>query len=408
VTTPTLEADPACPDAELDLPQDATVPATRATKTRLRAERRPFDEIPQQTWDALAARNPWVTPFSAWAFHRAWWDAYGENAHEQTIVVLDPDRSVEEPVAIVPLMHRHFVEPRDAETHTTIRHGAELPLTSVAPDAKTIFFGASYHADYATILGAPADLAAVADALADRFASDAPIDPAHPMDWDVIDLRRLRCGDPTAAALAGAFGARERTAGWTMNLEREDVCPVAEIPAGIDFDGYLATLTKHHRHEIRRKVRRALAVGEITLVDSPDPVADLDVFIDMHQRKWGDEGLFPPTPGGDQSRLFLRRLFELLGSSGPLRLSFLHVGERRVGASIHFETPEALYFYNAGIEPDARHLSAGVLLVERLMRRAIEGGLKRFDFMRGDEPYKYEWGAADEPIQRLLVRQGIS
>jgi hypothetical protein len=27
------------------------------------------------------------------------------------------------------------------------------------------------------------------------------------------------------------------------------------------------------------------------------------------------------------------------------------------------------------------------------------------DFLRGDEPYKYAWGAADEPIQRILVRR---
>jgi CelD/BcsL family acetyltransferase involved in cellulose biosynthesis len=192
-----------------------------------------------------------------------------------------------------------------------------------------------------------------------------------------------------------------------MNLEREDVCPVAAIPPGIDFEGYLATLRKHHRHEVRRKLRRALAVGEVSLIESTDPVADLEVFIDLHQRRWGDEGLFPPTPGGDQSRLFMRRLFELFGPGGPLRLSFLHVGERRVGAAIHFETADTLYYYNAGVEPDARDLSPGVLLVERLLRRAIERGLTRFDFMRGDEPYKYEWGAVDEPILRLLVRRGI-
>jgi CelD/BcsL family acetyltransferase involved in cellulose biosynthesis len=27
------------------------------------------------------------------------------------------------------------------------------------------------------------------------------------------------------------------------------------------------------------------------------------------------------------------------------------------------------------------------------------------DFLRGDESYKYEWGAVDEPIQRLLLRR---
>ena len=39
----------------------------------------------------LAARNPWATPFSGWAFHRAWWDAYGANAHEETLVVVPAD-----------------------------------------------------------------------------------------------------------------------------------------------------------------------------------------------------------------------------------------------------------------------------------------------------------------------------
>jgi CelD/BcsL family acetyltransferase involved in cellulose biosynthesis len=32
-------------------------------------------------------------------------------------------------------------------------------------------------------------------------------------------------------------------------------------------------------------------------------------------------------------------------------------------------------------------------------------GKTRFDFLRGNEPYKYEWGAVDEPIQRVLVRR---
>ena len=69
-------------------------------------------------------------------------------------------------------MHRHEVEPDDVELRTKIR-GADGPtLTPVSPDAKALFFGASYHADYATILAAPADLPAVADALAEYCASE--------------------------------------------------------------------------------------------------------------------------------------------------------------------------------------------------------------------------------------------
>ena len=35
----------------------------------------------------------------------------------------------------------------------------------------------------------------------------------------------------------------------------------------------------------------------------------------------------------------------------------------------------------------------------------IEAGRRRFDFLRGQERYKYEWGAVDEPIYRLLVER---
>ncbi len=370
----------------------------------LRPIRRAFDEVDPAAWDALAAANPWATPFSSWAFHRAWWDAYGANAHEETVVMVPadaPDGAA--PVAIVPLMHRHEVEPRDLQLHTTLRQSAGRTLTAVPADAKALFFGASYHADYATILAAPEHMAAAAEALAEYCASAG--DPGHPQPWDAVDLRRLRTGDPALAALADAFGRREMAEGWTLNVEDEEVCPVATLPAGATIDEYLAGLGKKERHEIRRKVRRAEAAGEVRLDASADPLADLPAFIELHQRRWGDDGLFPDTEGGAQSRVFFARLFELLGADGPLRLAFLTVDGRRIAACVSFDTGDACLYYNAGVDPDARELSPGVVMIERLVRRALERGARRIDFLRGDEPYKYEWGAVDEPIQRLLVRR---
>ncbi|HJW23027.1 MAG TPA: GNAT family N-acetyltransferase [Candidatus Limnocylindrales bacterium] len=404
MTTPTLDADPDC--------------ARPGAAERLIAERRSFDSIPREAWDRLAALNPWATPFSSWGFHRAWWDAYGENAHDQTLVVVDPDCA--DLVAIAPLMHRHVVEASDAQTHTSIRHGSPVDLTPVAPSAKAVYFGASYHADYATLLADPLDLPEVAEAIVEALCAHTLPDPDHPDPWDVVDLRRLRVGDPAAEALASAIGAHEITEGWTLNLEQEDVCPVAALPSSPSIesvrptiDDFLATLDKHDRHEIRRKVRRAESAGRVELVESTDPQADLEAFIDLHQARWNDDGLFPATRGGDQSRTFVRRLFELMApvstdatpSLGSVHLTFLTASGRRIGAAIHFETADSLLYYNAGLDPEARHLSPGVVLVERLARRALERGLRRLDFLRGNEAYKYEWGARDESIQRLLIRR---
>jgi CelD/BcsL family acetyltransferase involved in cellulose biosynthesis len=403
MTSSALAVEPACPGptGSEDLSQ-----APPSLDAPLTVERTAFAAIPRATWDRLAAASPAATPFSGWAFHRAWWDAYGTTAHEETLIVSDlaNDRTV----AIVPLMHRHEVEPTDAETHTTMRHGNAGSLTAVAPTAKAIFFAASYHADYATVLTAPSELPAVSEAVVEYLASKASPDDPHPSPWDVVDLRRLRCGDPAADALATAFGRREMSNGWTLNVEREDVCPVLHLPPGIDFDGYLATLGKKDRHEVRRKIRRAEAIGEIRLTDSPDPLADLESFIDLHQRRWGDEGLFAPTRGGEASRVFFRRLFEEHGPDGPLRLAFLTVGDRRIAAGVHFRTADGFLYYNAGVDPEARDLSPGVIMVAAYIQRAIAEGCSRLDFLRGDEPYKYEWGATDEPIQRLLVRRNVA
>ncbi len=402
VTAPSGVAEPACPDA---LP---SVPGTGQSQTRggrqlapreLRVERRSVDTIEQATWDRLAARNPWATPFSSWAFQRAWWDAYGPNAHDETLAIRDHGAPDDGLVAILPLMRRHAVEPSDDVTHSQLRHGSAANLISVPPAAVALYMGASYHADYATILAAPEDLPDVCGAVVEHLAG--AVEGA----WDVIDLRRWRCGDPAADELAAALGAREMAYGWTLNLEREDVCPVATIPDGADFDGFLATLDKKDRHEIRRKIRRAEGTGEVRLDVSPQPLAELDQFVDLHQARWGDQGLFPATPGGDQSRRFARGLFERFGPAGPVKLTFLSVGGQRIGTGIHFETADSLLYYNAGVDPDAMHLSPGVLLVAGYVQLAIACGRRRVDFLRGDEPYKYQWAAVDEPIRRLLVRR---
>ncbi|HUG30639.1 MAG TPA: GNAT family N-acetyltransferase [Candidatus Limnocylindria bacterium] len=422
--TPTLQADPDCarpPRADV---ADDDEPGPAPDAAPLRAERRAFDDIDPGIWDELATLSPYATPFSAWAFHRAWWDAYRDNATDETIVVVDPSSATpDRPVAILPLMDRHVVEPSDAVTHTMIRHGHPLPLTPLPEDACVIYFGATYHADYATMLAHPADMARAAEALGDALARDAipdpaPPDPDHDESWAAVDLRRLRQADPATDALATVLGHREIADGWTLNVEREDVCPVIRLPEGADLDGFLATLGKKERHEIRRKVRRAEAIGPVELVESVDPLADLDAFIDLHQARWGAQGLFPSTPGGDQSRVFMRRLFELFGTASTpttapaahatIHLSFLTVGGRRIGAAIHFETAGSILYYNAGVDPAARDLSPGVVLLERLVRRAIERGKCRVDLLRGDEPYKYEWGAVDEPIQRILVRRSVA
>ena len=372
-----------------------------ATGSLLVATRRAFDSIPGEKWDSLADRTPWATPFSRHCIQKAWWQAYGGTAHDETLVV-HREAEPEMIVGIAPLMHRHELEPGDVEARTALRHGDPRILQPVPDSATAVFFGASYHADYATILADGADLADVCRAVAARLAGQ------ERSRWDVIDLRRLRTADPATDALATALDEVGSEAGWCVIREREDVCPVVTLPRGGDFEGFLGTLGKKERHEIRRKIRRAEAAGEVRLERSEAPAADLEAFVELHQKRWGVDGLFPPTEGGARSRRFFELLFEECTADGPVELRFLTVDGRRIAAGVTLDDGRTLYYYNAGVEPDARELSPGVVMIARYFQHAIELGRSRVDFMRGNEPYKYEWGAVDEPIERLLVQRTVA
>jgi CelD/BcsL family acetyltransferase involved in cellulose biosynthesis len=369
-----------------------------------------FGAIPRTAWDRLLSCTPAATPFSRWTLHAAWWDAYGDTAHEQYLVCV-PASSMRAPLAdpdaiagIVPLMHRHEVEAGDVATATALRR-RHASGTDLRPDAKAVFMGASYHADYATILADPDDLPSVAAAFAASLL--APPDPAHgSQPWDVVDLRRWRADDPALDALEVALRTTAVGEGWEVVRELEDVCPVAPLPPGGTWDDYLAGLDRKARHEIRRKLRRAEAAGAVRFSLAPLEAATVERFIALHQARWGVEGLFPDTEGGDRSRRFLYRLAELEAAEGAgaaLQLGLVHVGDRLIFASAGFDDGTTCYFYNAGMDPDARDLSPGVTGAAAYLADRLAAGRTRFDFLRGNEPYKYEWGAVDEPIHRLIV-----
>jgi CelD/BcsL family acetyltransferase involved in cellulose biosynthesis len=363
-----------------------------------------FDAIARADWDRLLSVTPAATPFARWTFHRAWWDAYGATAHDRYLAIMDGDGAMR---GIVPLMHRHEVEPDDAATHTTLREHSPR-CQAVDGEALAVMFGASYHADYATILAADEDVDSVAEAAAQALAN--PVDGlADDAPWDVIDLRRLREVDPALPAIESALESEGAAEGWRVAREQEDVCPVITV-RGETWDDYLGTLDKRARHEIRRKLRRAAAVGELSIEIVPPTAEVIDEFIRLHDLRFGESGLFPNTQGGVRSRQFIHRLAELERNEAQERVMHVAVvrcGSRQIFVGIGFDDGHTTYLYNAGIDPAAAGASPGITGTALLFQDRIAAGRRRFDFLRGQERYKYEWGAVDEPIYRVLARRGV-
>lgn len=189
---------------------------------------------------------------------------------------------------------------------------------------------------------------------------------------------------PQEAADAVVRGLAE--SGTDVSPARHEIAAVLDLPGS--RDAYLAGLGSKQRHEVRRKRRRFVdAFGDAELRRRSDAFG---AFVDLHRCAPGDKGEFMTDP--------MARFFEALLDKGFV----LDVLETPSGdlaaAAFAYEDDDAYYLYNSAFDPEAYHASPGVVLVDMLIEQAIEAGKPRFDFLKGDEVYKFRLGAAERPL----------
>jgi CelD/BcsL family acetyltransferase involved in cellulose biosynthesis len=129
--------------------------------------------------------------------------------------------------------------------------------------------------------------------------------------------------------------------------------------------------------------------------------AALDDFLKQHKTSRSDKETFM-TP---QMEGFFRRVVPALATEGGVEMTFLKLGGVRAACVLCFRTDGDLLLYNSGYERAYAGLSVGLLSKAMALQRAIEQGMRRFDFLRGAEPYKYDLGARDVPVYRCVIRR---
>ncbi len=224
------------------------------------------------------------------------------------------------------------------------------------------------------------------------------------LDWVAEDMTPeltlwgMRQADP----LVRLFQAEAADNGWDLVIEDEAVAPAVALPA--DWEGYVASLSKHDRHELRRKLRNLEAAGEVRFESTGDATeieASLGtLFAFMRHSHEGKDTFLTP-----EMEAFFRDLAATFAPLGLMRLGTLRFDGQPVAMLFMFETETGVYLYNSGYDPAFSHQAAGLLSKAYALREAIERGNRRFDFRRGDEEYKRRLGGVPETVVRLEFRR---
>ena len=211
------------------------------------------------------------------------------------------------------------------------------------------------------------------------------------------DLRAIRAASPTLDILSRLCPA----AGIRAQVEREDRCPVLELP--VSWDAYLERLGGKDRHELRRKIRkleRELPGTSVRAHASQEGWSDaLDAFLKLHRLSKAGKARFMD----ERMESFFRDATYALAAAGWARLWFLEWDGAAVASFLCLEYAASVGLYNSGFDPLHAKLAPGIVLLSHVIRDAIDRGVAVFDFLRGEEPYKYAFGPSAQDLFRVRV-----
>jgi CelD/BcsL family acetyltransferase involved in cellulose biosynthesis len=231
----------------------------------------------------------------------------------------------------------------------------------------------------------------------EEFANDVVL---ALLDWVAEDMTpRLELwGMRRADPLIALFQAEAADNGWDLAIEHEALAPVATLPD--DFESFVASLGKHDRHELRRKMRNLEASGDVRYEALAGPAAiepELDtLFAMMRVSHEGKEEFLSPA-----MEAFFRDLAATFAPLGMMRLGRLSLDGRPIALLFAFEDERGVYLYNSGFDPEFGRLAAGLLSKAYAIRDAITRGKRTFDFLRGEEDYKKRLGGEPRDVLRL-------
>jgi len=321
-------------------------------------------------WNTLLSQSASHVPFLRHEYLSAWWQTRGGGEWPQ------------------------------AELFTVIARDKGGALRGVAPMFFTpnregqpalMLLGSIEISDYLDVLARPEDLSPFLEGLMVYLEGlQAPA-------WNVLDWYNLLESSPTLETLQAV--ARRR--GWSFDQERLQHCPYIPLPG--DWETYLASIDKKQRHEIRRKMRRLEMETPsrwYIMEDEASLEAEVEAFMDMMAQDLNKRRFLT-----DQMRVQFRISMREAFRAGWLQLAFLEIGGEKAAGYINFDYLNSIWVYNSAINFKFREQSPGWVLLGYLLKWANEHKREVFDFMRGDEDYKYRFGGVDRRVVRAIIRR---
>jgi CelD/BcsL family acetyltransferase involved in cellulose biosynthesis len=204
-----------------------------------------------------------------------------------------------------------------------------------------------------------------------------------PEKWEIVELTEIPENTESLQFLG-------RT---TKRLEPINVCPYINLPKSREL--FLSQLSRNQRKYLRKNLKRLEETFTVEFRDCSEVESyteAMEWLIELHQRRMKSKGL-TGVFADPRVRNFSFDIAESFSQKGWLGLFLLKLSSKSVASLLGFKYGSKFYAYITGFDPEYSAYGVGNLIFFYAIARCIQEGLTEFDFLRGEEEYKYRWKA---------------
>lgn len=273
--------------------------------------------------------------------------------------------------------------------------GSNNILKGIAPlfqvNNRLLFLGSFEISDYLDFISPPKLLPKFIDHLFGYLKSKYT-------SWETLDFYNLLDNSPSISLLIDAAAKAK----WQISQEILQPAPSVSLPN--TWEEYLNSLDNRYRLEIERKIQKAdnyfLPVDWYIADKNQDLDQELDEFLELMSNNLAKAAFLT-----DKMKSHMKNSAMDAHKAGWLQLAFLTVGDIKAAGYLNFDFNGKIWVYNSGIKSIFENISPGWVLLSKLIKWSIQAGRTEFDFMRGDEPYKYHFGGKDKNVLRIQIQK---
>jgi len=218
----------------------------------------------------------------------------------------------------------------------------------------------------------------------------------EPIKWDMMDLRHIPENSSTSGLLKKL--AKERS----YNVIKKGT-NCMYVPLSQTWEEYFRTLSSNRRYDLRRSLRKCNKDHSIyvkhleNMVDFEETINDFfDLYVKWLMERYNISSIFNiPLYKVKQFLTDLAHILFITQADGEnlIDLSFFMIDGKPASSCYSFIYDKIFFAYMMPWDSSYSKYNIGNLHLMYLLEYSMKQGLKKFDFLRGNEPYKNRWNA---------------